>query len=43
MTEDVRTPATGVDGESDAFFLPSDSPVPPDLAHLRLPLARDDA
>ena len=30
-------PATGVDGESDAFFLPGDSPVPPDLAHLRLP------
>lgn len=30
-------PATGVDGESDAFFMPGDSPVPPDLAHLRLP------
>ena len=29
-------PATALDGESDAFWIPT-TPVPPDLAHLRLP------
>jgi NAD+ kinase len=29
-------PATGLDGEPDPFFRPS-TPIPPDLAHLRIP------
>jgi NAD+ kinase len=35
-------PATALDGESDAFWRPT-TPVPPDLAHLRLPLPPDNA
>jgi len=31
-------PATAADGESDRLFRP-DGPLPPDLAHLRLPPA----
>jgi NAD+ kinase len=35
-------PATALDGESDSFWRPS-TPVPPDLAHLRLPPPPDDS
>lgn len=35
-------PATALDGESDSFF-PPDTPVPPDLAHLRLPPPAGDS
>jgi len=35
-------PATALDGVSEAFWRPS-TPVPPDLAHLRLPPPLDDA
>jgi NAD+ kinase len=30
-------PATGVDGQSELFWQPADSPVPDDLRHLRIP------
>jgi NAD+ kinase len=34
-------PATALDGQSELFWQPAHSPIPPDLAHLRIPPAPD--